>query len=1296
MKIKNKLFKLIIIALMFFINEVNIYAQRYIHDYPQYSESFIKNIINVDTTFYGVTFNESPKLLLFNRLGVIIKEVDISVQINRVLCIKENDGKIFIGGYIETSFSNKSMLIILNLEGQVLSTKEYDLQYISSIHFHDTGIYLGGRYKQNGSSSSSGLLKISKSGEKEWIKGYQIYSYSQTAQITELNGELYLLHYCNTVGAGFTGFRLNKVNYQDGTVIKSIDIETGYFDGYDNFDRSLCPLEILTSENNIYVMCAGESYGTGSGIFIFDTNLDLVNTIKLSKTSVSYHPLSVFLTESSILISGYSQSGNEKNGFIRKISTTGELQWHKNLNNNIVHSLISDGEYIYGAGSKNVYNSELPYHPLFLRISSDGKVYNTNTQLSLSEVSHCDSLDDFPSKEFVLLTINGSPYTILSDNLTPLDLPEGKYPVSYTPPIGYEMCNIPDTISISNDNDTINLKLINLVCSDIICGITVNELVRSTDNRFNISVQNRGTEIAYDIYVTLKSNLSLENLTSSFQFNRLSNNEIEIYIDSITPKDQKIFPLDLFIENGSTLFSKYNMKVKLSSKFSCNSEFQGYIGSDLQIAATCNKDSVLLSIKNVGNLMENFTTMNVYKDGYLYEDINLKLDSLENFTKTYYDKGSAFGFVLKELPENTKEVYEVITIEGCGTFPNDYFSKGVNNFSPNSNITFWESECNMEVLDHRNGNMIFQINKGQGYYRYINDDGLFHEYSIRYINEENQVVSDVVISLDLSSDFDPLSFVSLASSHINQYFIKGNQIVIQFKNLALIEGEQIQLRFGVKTYHQPSQNSILLVGANAIINNNFNVEFKPAFNNIKNQLVKNNQSPYPFTNVGQILGKHDAIDFFNVMEVFNDESKMIVSTYIEPAGEYITVITKISNTEKIQWEKSYAFKEGGSVVSNILVLDDDNILLFGRVDDKEIPINYLGYGYTLIFCVNKNGDMKWKKVWRFDEVNKRTGNISYVHKGKNEIFFCGQMLTTQGYKYYYSSIDINGIVGEVKILDIKGNLLTAEDNNSILFFGGYTSGVSFDHNFIGISKDGKESFTGKINYNDLKHSILGIILNDGNLYLLGQYYSNSMSKYVSSISNYDLNTQILIKNDVKNIKAHYFSPAYFKPTKGGYLVSGEMAIDTTFNLDVGLIKIDTNGLVIWEDNQDFGSSEYAEGIISNNNKIYIPFQTQASDDIYNLQFGYYLLSEPTVSGIIEDVNYDILVYPNPTTGVLKIDSRVFDFTKFSIYNILGIEVGSGDFNDDMSIDVNNLGPGQYVLNLMIGNTQSFKYKFIKH
>ncbi|MBK7698988.1 MAG: hypothetical protein IPJ39_09800 [Saprospiraceae bacterium] len=180
---------------------------------------------------------------------------------------------------------------------------------------------------------------------------------------------------------------------------------------------------------------------------------------------------------------------------------------------------------------------------MLLRISVDGKVYNTNTQLSLTEVTHCDSQSTLPSKERVSVNINGSTYSVISNKLTAIDLPEGKYPILYSTPIGYKICNAIDTISITNNVETINLKLSTLKCADVICGITVNELVRGTDNRFYISVQNRGTIVAYGVPITLKCNLSLLNLTSPYPFKRLSKNEIEIFIDSIDAKSQMVFHL---------------------------------------------------------------------------------------------------------------------------------------------------------------------------------------------------------------------------------------------------------------------------------------------------------------------------------------------------------------------------------------------------------------------------------------------------------------------------------------------------------------------------------------------------------------------------------------------------------------------------------------------------------------------------------------------------------------------------------------------------------------------------------
>ena len=44
---------------------------------------------------------------------------------------------------------------------------------------------------------------------------------------------------------------------------------------------------------------------------------------------------------------------------------------------------------------------------------------------------------------------------------------------------------------------------------------------------------------------------------------------------------------------------------------------------------------------------------------------------------------------------------------------------------------------------------------------------------------------------------------------------------------------------------------------------------------------------------------------------------------------------------------------------------------------------------------------------------------------------------------------------------------------------------------------------------------------------------------------------------------------------------------------------------------------------------------------------------------------------------------------------MGIEVGHGNLNNEMTIDVQHLISGQYILQLIVENEQSYKIKFIK-
>jgi hypothetical protein len=70
------------------------------------------------------------------------------------------------------------------------------------------------------------------------------------------------------------------------------------------------------------------------------------------------------------------------------------------------------------------------------------------------------------------------------------------------------------------------------------------------------------------------------------------------------------------------------------------------------------------------------------------------------------------------------------------------------------------------------------------------------------------------------------------------------------------------------------------------------------------------------------------------------------------------------------------------------------------------------------------------------------------------------------------------------------------------------------------------------------------------------------------------------------------------------------------------------------------------------------------------------------------------IYPNPVNNILSIDSQEI-ITKVSIFNMLGQEVKNSNPNtNNVSLDVNNLEAGVYIIKLIAGNKESTK-KFVK-
>lgn len=105
-----------------------------------------------------------------------------------------------------------------------------------------------------------------------------------------------------------------------------------------------------------------------------------------------------------------------------------------------------------------------------------------------------------------------------------------------------------------------------------------------------------------------------------------------------------------------------------------------------------------------------------------------------------------------------------------------------------------------------------------------------------------------------------------------------------------------------------------------------------------------------------------------------------------------------------------------------------------------------------------------------------------------------------------------------------------------------------------------------------------------------------------------------------------------------------------------------------------------------NNKLFMRADIPAeSDELWSV-------FDSTLS-IDETFTFKVNVFPNPTIDILTV-SGIKNIQNYTIYNILGKTIKSGNLNAQNTIDVSKLSKGIYLLNLK-NNNQTYTKKFIK-
>lgn len=83
-------------------------------------------------------------------------------------------------------------------------------------------------------------------------------------------------------------------------------------------------------------------------------------------------------------------------------------------------------------------------------------------------------------------------------------------------------------------------------------------------------------------------------------------------------------------------------------------------------------------------------------------------------------------------------------------------------------------------------------------------------------------------------------------------------------------------------------------------------------------------------------------------------------------------------------------------------------------------------------------------------------------------------------------------------------------------------------------------------------------------------------------------------------------------------------------------------------------------------------------------------TEMSENGTVDEFKYeeDILVYPNPSEGIVSLKMKSELLSQYEIYNVKGLLICRGKFLDATTIDIRNQPAGVYLLRVVSGDEVS--------
>ena len=357
-------------------------------------------------------------------------------------------------------------------------------------------------------------------------------------------------------------------------------------------------------------------------------------------------------------------------------------------------------------------------------------------------------------------------------------------------------------------------------------------------NTYTIHYCNTGTAAAENAEIHLDISEDIIPLESSLPYNFESDNMLVFDIGTVGIGECGTFTLTDSLSCEAIVGSTACVEAQAFPNDFCFENTSLWDGSDLEIDAVCTGDSVIFTITNVGEDMEDESTYRMYEADVLSTFEGFQLLSNQSLQVGKAANGNTFRLTAHQHDNHPISDFVTAVVELCGA-DIDMAALGFVNTQSNINYKhFYDMYCEQIIESYEPNNTNIMLRGVGDEHRITASQEL--EYKINFQNVDTTAAFKLVIIDTIDTDFLNINTLKLGvSSHDYTAEIKdGNVLIFTFENIFLADSETnepdshgfVMFKISQKTGNQ--KNDVIKNRAAIYFNYNQPIITNTAFNTI--------------------------------------------------------------------------------------------------------------------------------------------------------------------------------------------------------------------------------------------------------------------------------------------------------------------------------------------------------------------------------------------------------------------------------------------------------------------------------